>query len=184
MEFLALKPRPGFFKRFRFAFLLGFCFACLAAAGTHKLVVMDQEYPTIALVSDMILAAVVGFGIGWLGIILARGRIRSVVASQVRTGAAAAFGTRTFSWDETGVSIVSPVWCYEWKWTAVDAVWDGPVGLHFIWRGQLLFSVPKRVLPADAQPERLREMFRRLSPPMLPNKALQPTAAVPGTNGL
>jgi hypothetical protein len=179
MEFLALRPRPSFFKRFLIPFLLAICFASLTVFCVPNLVqlrIMGQEARKDECILRFVIGAVIGFAVGRSVMLARREFIKIVCLQRIRTGAAAGFPERTFSWDETGVCIASPVWRYEWKWSAVDAIWEGAVGVHFIWKGELRFSIPKHALPADVKPENLRETLRRFSPPMLPN-TLQPTPA-------
>jgi hypothetical protein len=178
LEFLALRPRPSIFKRLLIPTLLAFCFACLAAICVPNLVhlsIMGQEAPYGELILRFSIGALIGSAVARIVIVTRREYIKTVCLERIRTAAAAGFAERTFSWDETGVSITSPVWRYEWRWSAIDAIWEGAVGVYFIWKGELRFTVPKHVLPPDVKPENLRETLRRFSPPMLPKNTLPPT---------
>ena len=171
MEYLALRPRPHFLRRFGLPILLATVCACQAIGTKPEFVIGDRAYPEVALAINMILSAAGGFGVGLAVTLLARRVLRRrVVAAQARKGQAWDPGTRTFSWDETGISVASPIWRHEWKWIAVDDIREGRIGLYFIWKGHLLCSVPKHVLPAEGQAENLRVMLRRKTPPPLPNR--------------
>ena len=165
LEYLSLRTRPSFYKRIQLPIFFGLFVAILTARGCHSTIeTFGKEDPTAEILTNVIGGFLVGLALGLLGHYLAKLRVREIYLARVKTAPNAAFPSRTFSWDETGVGIASPLWRFEWIWPAVDDIWEGAIAIHFVWKGELLFSVPKSALPAEAHPEKLRVMMRNYSP--------------------
>ena len=91
----------------------------------------------------------IGTASGLCVALFSRFRARASIASKARAFPHNYFGPCTFSWDDTGIALASPLTSHQYSWQLVDDFLVQKVGVHFICRGNRLFSVPKSALTSQ-----------------------------------
>lgn len=104
-----------------------------------------------------------GFGHAWKSQISARTNLhrqvqKLVLFRQVK------FGTeRMVSWNNESFTVTSPMSQLQFNWLIIDKIVNGKVGIYLLCGDEVIFELPKAVIPKDTSEDELIKIWRGLS---------------------
>ena len=122
-------------------------------SGSLKIGDMDFSVGLNILLALLII--VLGFGLGFGGVLFFRKRVRARACEEARKRLAGSDAFRKIYWDDSTVAMATTVWETKVKWQIVEQIIQEKVGIHIYTYGRVLFSIPKSVLPVNLPPDEL-----------------------------
>ena len=110
-----------------------------------------------------LLVIMLGFGLGFGGVLFFRKRIRVKAIEEARKRLVASETFRKVYWDDSILAMTSGTWETKIKWQVVDKIVQKKVGVHIYTYGRILFSIPEAVLPIELPADELIRSWTALT---------------------